>query len=329
MPAIAVRLDAVRIPAALNDGLTLAGLIVGLYFVLGLHPGTAADAMAYYGVDLVRPYEGSQLNGYGAYLYSPAFAQLTEPLRALSFDAFVVGWRVVAVLVLAWLAGPLTLPLLFLGPVASELNAGNINLLLAGAIVAGFRYPGAWALLILTKVTPGVILVWFAVRREWRALGIVTALMGAIVAVSFALAPQAWFDWVRLLATEGTVPRRTDWEVVNLGLPLRLAIGAVVVAWGARGNHRWVIPFVAFLALPATWWPALSVLVAAAYLLRPRPERRWSRPSVMSREAGAHWTAAVARRHAGSATLGMAATGIRRDAGRRPSHATSGIETNT
>jgi len=42
--------------------------------------------------------------------------------------------------------------------------------LLAVAIAVGFRYPAAWALVLITKVTPGIGLVWFAVRREWCPL---------------------------------------------------------------------------------------------------------------------------------------------------------------
>ena len=40
------------------------------------------------------------------------------------------------------------------------------------AIVLGFRWPFTWAFVLLTKVTPGVGLLWFAVRREWRSLAI-------------------------------------------------------------------------------------------------------------------------------------------------------------
>ena len=62
---------------------------------------------------------------------------------------------------LAWLA---------FFPVASELYHGNIDLILAAAIVAGFRWPVAWAVVLHTKLTPGIGLLWFAVRREWRPL---------------------------------------------------------------------------------------------------------------------------------------------------------------
>jgi hypothetical protein len=37
-----------------------------------------------------------------------------------------------------------------------NLYFGNVDLLIGAAIVAGFRYPGAWTFLFLTKITPGI-----------------------------------------------------------------------------------------------------------------------------------------------------------------------------
>lgn len=261
-------------PPALNDGLTLVGMIMALFWVTTLQPGSPFDVHAYYVVDLANPYAGAKLNGFDAYLYSPAFAQVTEPLRQLPWETFLIVWRVAAVLALTWLAGPLTLPIILLGPVATELNAGNINLFIAVAVVVGFRFPAVWAFVLLTKVTPGVALVWFAVRREWRSLGIALTATAVIVAVSMVFAPQLWLDWVRLLAQEGASAHQADWEAVPLALPIRLVLAAGVVAWGARTNRRWAVPVGVLLAMPATWWITLSVLVAVVSLqLGPRSTR--------------------------------------------------------
>ncbi len=43
---------------------------------------------------------------------------------------------------------------------------------MAAAIALGFRYPATWAFVLLAKVTPGIGLLWFLVRREWRNLAI-------------------------------------------------------------------------------------------------------------------------------------------------------------
>ena len=137
-------------------------------------------ACAYYAVDLARTVQRAITaeNGYDAYLYSPAFAQLTEPLASAPIRlASSSLWRVVAVLVLTWLAGPLT-PAAILFPEGPG-RLGNstraaINMpLVAGAIVAaGFRSPGRLGVALLhDEGEPArVALIWFAVRREWRSL---------------------------------------------------------------------------------------------------------------------------------------------------------------
>jgi hypothetical protein len=72
------------------------------------------------------------------------------------------------------------------------------------AVVAGFRWPSAYAFLLPTKVTPGIALLWFVVRREWRNLAIALATTAAIVAVSFVIAPNLWFDWATVLRNDST-----------------------------------------------------------------------------------------------------------------------------
>ena len=94
---------------------------------------------------------------------------------------------------LVWLGGRSVrvLWLLALPPVAFELYHGNVHLWIASAIVLGFRYPWTWAFVLLTKVTPGLGLVWFAARREWRSLAIALGVTAAIVAVSLVARPPA------------------------------------------------------------------------------------------------------------------------------------------
>ena len=70
--------------------------------------------------------------------------------------------------------------LLALPPVALEIYHGNIHLWIAAAIALGFRYPWTWGFVLLTKVTPGIGLLWFAVRREWQALGVA---LGAVAEI--------------------------------------------------------------------------------------------------------------------------------------------------
>lgn len=231
-------------------GLTGLGLVPWLVYIAAAP--VALDAHAYF----VGQY--GQLGGTDAYLYSPAFSQAIEPLRWIGFDGFRTVWRGLSVAALTAMAGPLAGPLIFVRPVALEVNLGNVHLLLAAAIVAGFRWPAAWSFVLLTKITPGVGLVWFAVRREWRQLAIALGATGAIAVVSFALDPGAWFAWANVLASPG----QADAELlVTAPLWLRLPAAAALVAWGARSDRRWTVLAGAVLALPAVWLAASAMLV--------------------------------------------------------------------
>ena len=85
-------------------------------------------------------------------------------------------------------------------PVLFEFYLGNVHLLLALAIVLGFRWPAAWAFVLLTKITPGIGLLWFAVRREWRSLAIALgATAGRSSLAGLLVAPQAVARLVRSL----------------------------------------------------------------------------------------------------------------------------------
>ena len=53
-----------------------------------------------------------------------------------------------------------------------------------------------------------------------------------------------------------------------------LLVAAAVVSWGARANHRSVVPLAVFLALPAVWVGRLTVLSVI-----PRLGQRVSRSS--------------------------------------------------
>ena len=155
------------------------------YAIQGIHPWTfvGIDARAYWGVDLAHPYASSGVGEYSTYLYSPAFAQFLSPAYGLSFDVFFVLWTIASIAVLYWLVRPWPWALLILFlPWTYELFVGQVHLFIAAAIVVGFRYPAVWAFNVLTKVTPGVGLLWFAVRREWRPLAIALVTTAAIAA---------------------------------------------------------------------------------------------------------------------------------------------------
>lgn len=269
---------------AVRHGLAIAGIIAAawMYLVVGdatwQHP--AADGLVYWAVDPSDPYPGATVGGKDAYLYSPAFAQVFWVIGHLPREVFVVGWTLLLAAVAWWLARPWPASLLVLAlPVSQEVMIGNIHLLVAAAIVLGFRWSGTWAFVLLTKVTPGVGLVWFAVRREWRAVLIAGVATAGVAAVSYAIAPQPWMDWLRLL--------RTDGGSESSRLLVRLTAAALVVGWGALTDRPWTVPLASMMALPIIWMDSFSMLLGCVALSRTTPGGRTGRTKrAVSRSAG-------------------------------------------
>ncbi|HYL41368.1 MAG TPA: hypothetical protein VET90_08675, partial [Candidatus Binatus sp.] len=192
--------------------------------------------------------------------------------RLLSFDAFVAIWRAILLVTLVWLAGPLTLPVLLLLPVASEVNAGNIQILLAAAIVAGFRHPAAWAFPLLTKFTCGIGLLWFAVRREWRNLAVAVGVAAAIAVATFVLWPDRWTAYLGFVGVGApNLPAEPplQWPLaVRLPIAIGLAILAAVRGW------RWLLVIASVVALPLFYIPSFAMLVGVLPYVRAWGGRR-------------------------------------------------------
>ena len=145
-------------------------------------------------------------------------------------------WMAVLVATTIWLGGRKALIVLAFPPVAMELYHGNVHLLIAAAIVLGFRHPWTWSFVLLTKPTAGVGLLWFATRREWRQLGIAFGATAVIVGISFLIAPTMWSDWVGYLVTNASVAPGGAWVPVPLWV--RVPVAAALVIWGARTDRR-------------------------------------------------------------------------------------------
>ena len=252
---------------ALRDALIVVGLLRAIvYFaVQGIHPWTfiGIDARAYWGVDLAHPYAASAVGEFSTYLYSPAFAQALSPTYILPFEAFFVLWTIASLLVLIWLVRPWPWALLILFlPWTYELFVGQVHLFIAAVIVLGFRHPWLWAFNILTKVTPGVGLLWFVVRQEWRSLALALGSTALIALVSFALSPTAWFDWIAFL--------RGSTGSGEL-LYLRLVAAAAIVVAGAITGRPWAVPIAVWLSLPVVWIESWVILLAIIRLREPMP----------------------------------------------------------
>jgi len=237
--------------------------------------GTGQDARCYWQATLANPYLHSDWNDPIAYVYSPAFLQLVSPLTALPWQAFMAVWTALLVLAVRFLTGPRLLAAGLLFPFAAmEVAGGNVSLLLAAAIVVGFRWPAAWSIVLLTKITPGIGLLWFAVRREWRSLAIALGVTAAIALVSFVVLPGQWRAWIDVVVQNALAGKSGTWASVPIPLWIRLPFAIALVVWGARTDRRWTVPVAAMLALPALWYGGLSMLLAVIPLL---PEREADR----------------------------------------------------
>ncbi len=263
---------------------TVESVLVALV-ILGFQGGRGwgLDAWAYWGVDPVHPYSQT-VGSYGAFLYGPPIAQLFAIAGNLPWPVFLTGWTVLLIGVYAWTTKRYALALLGLFPAAIlELINGNIHLLLAMAVALGFRYPWTWSFVLLTKVTPGIGLVWFAVRREWRSLAIALGATALIAGVSFLLAPWMWREWIELLIAESSKPMAP--KAIPIPLWMRLPAAFLLVVWGARTDRPWTVAVAAWLAIPAMWWYSCVMLLAII------PINRWHREEQAARATGPDRTA--------------------------------------
>ena len=205
------------------------------------------------------------------FLYSPAAAQALYPLSLLPWTVFWAIFALAGAVTFAWLLAPLGWalgPPLFLAvlPIAID---GNLEWLIALVVVFGFRVPGLWAIPLLTKVSPGVGLLWFAVRREWRPLAIALGTTVVVAGVSFVYAPSLWFDWFGMLR-ENAQSRGEGWSLLPIPLIWRVVLAAVIIGWGARTDRRWTLLVGGMLARPDLLLAELAMLAALPRLRVPR-----------------------------------------------------------
>lgn len=245
------------------DRLVLASSVILLVASVVIYSGPAhQDARAYWGA-WPDPYSGSVVGGESAYVYSPAFAQAIWPLTLLPLTVFAVIWTILHAVALVYLVGWRLagfVAILFF-PAADDMAIGNIHLFMAVAIAAGYRWGAAWSFLILTKVTPALGLVWFAVRGEWRLAREAGLATLAIVVVSVVLAPDLWRQWLEVLGRSVEI---ADPGIVISTAPLayRLPIAFGVIVIGAWRTWRWAIPLAAIIALPAMWFSSGSLMLS-------------------------------------------------------------------
>jgi len=275
-----------RVEARIRDRLGLDLFIVVAVVLITLrlfdtYPWTASfvDMHTYWATGAGFSYATSNPYVVGAYLYAPVFAQGLWPITStLPWPWFAALWTAAICAAYIWLVGRWAFPLVLAGAVALELYLGQIDVFIAAAIVIGFRYPAVWAFPLLTKVAPGIGLVWFLVRREWRNLAIALAATVAIAGASAVLAPQLWHDWYDLLRRSITDRQVVDGAYLGIPVWLRLPFALGVIVWGARTDRHWTVPIAALLAMPILWINVFTLLIAIVPLREEpglTPARAW------------------------------------------------------
>lgn len=175
-----------------------------------------------------------------------------------------------------WLLAPLgwrfAVPLCLAG--LPELVSGNVFVLLALGCVLGARHPSVWAFAALTKITPCLGPVWFASRREWRNLGAAIVATASVAGVSFAVSPHRWSEWVDVLSRHATESGGALGSPLLPGLVYRLPFALILVVWGARCDHRWVLPVGMLLASPVLWLGSFTLLAALPRIAERRARQK-------------------------------------------------------
>jgi glycosyl transferase family 87 len=298
-------------PAAIRrigtSGLILVVAIFAVVRLLDVYPWNDRlfDQWAYWSTRFGMDYSLAHPGESGAYLYSPAFAQLIRPLTVLPLTVFMAVWTVLIAAVFYWLAGWRAFFVGLLAPVAMSISIGQLDVLMAAVIVLGFRWPAVWLLPFITKLTPGIGVLWYAARGEWRSLGIALGATAAVVGMSMALAPQAWQGWIEMILRFET-PTSANGVFLPVPLFVRLPLVALLIVWGARTSRRWVLPIGVALALPTVWLNTPTILVAILPLVAlgaDSPAGRWLRaeegteaPALQRLRRRLRWAGLVVRR---------------------------------
>jgi hypothetical protein len=223
-----------------------------------------ADGAAYYFID-DSPYDWSDRPpGVAEYRYSPAFLWVTAPFRLVPWEAFVAIWVAGHIAVLVYLRIPWMLA--FPG-VIDDVVRGNINTFLALAVVLSIGGGAAvlWSTSLLTKVTPGVGVVWHAGRREWRRVVVAFAVTGAVIVIGVMIDRELWEEWWYSLGAGVESYRTVDFLAP---LPVRVVLGAAICLFAALTNRAWAVPIGMLLAVPGLWPSSFALLIASIVLIK-------------------------------------------------------------
>lgn len=261
------------------------------------------------------PLENIGSNIPNAYSYPPPLAQVFVPLSVIPMPLLAALWmgiQAILLLVVLWLVYvrfggvadrrhlvAMALAVIAFTPNVAALYIGNVSAWLAIAIAAmllarpgprsGLAAAAAWL-----KLTPGALLVGAFVDRSTRVPAVAAAF--GILAVSFALSPSAWADWLAILPSLRGFFAEVPWtsnlapshvlsstgfpilgSLATVGIPAAFMAVVVVTAWRGR-LVAWVAAAVGvYLSATGTSWDhyfvALTPIAVAAWPHGSRVER--------------------------------------------------------
>jgi len=245
--------------------LALLGLVAAVAaWILVVRYAQGYDTHSYWAVNAADPY-AVPYGAVDAFSYSPAVASVFQFARVLPFPVFYGLWTAMLIGIVLWLVPRRWWALAIVGALF-ELFIGNVHLVIAGGMVLGLTRTAAWwSMPILLKATPGVGLVWHLARHEWRQLIEAAGITLLFAAISFVVAPTLWSEWLRYLTASSGVESVTSELIDNrIGILLivRLPFAALVIAYAARSDRRWLVAVGVLLATPALWITAAVVLYA-------------------------------------------------------------------
>ena len=263
----------------LRSSLNVTGLAVLVWALASNVSVVGFDAISYWLVRLDDLYRGTSTStAAGPFRYSPVLGQLIDPLGVLPWHIFYVGFLVASLLALVVLGGRWALALLLVPSVLGEIYLGNIDLFMAVSLGFGLVFPPAWVVLLLTKGTPAIVVLWFVVRREWRSLGAIVTVALIIALPSVLLMPNLWADWVRA----STQYANSAYGASTIPVLPRLAVAGMVIIVGALRDWKWTIALAAVLAMPGLDWKTITIGLGVLPLYRlglradwPLMSRRW------------------------------------------------------
>ena len=264
-----------------RDAMLLIGVLVGLAQARGWF-ALPVDGYGYWQVGTATelyPEVWSELQT-GNMIYPPPLAQISTLLQPIGWPAFILMLSAATFAAFWYCARQWSLPLLALGipwflgfgpeEPAKFLGyalIGNLQWILAALTVLALRRPALWSVELVTKVTTALGWWWHLLRGEWRAAAIGAAATALVVAISFAISPDWWFQYLGFAARNFTAANP---PVPTLPIPLgiRLATAVPLLIWGARTNRPWTVPAVCGWSLVGMYSFGFLPFFVAAWRVR-------------------------------------------------------------